>query len=90
MVDEPKQEEKAAKQAKTLQYRFIGDHAEVLANGRPVEPGGFVDLTEDEVRDLHYETLIHDGVLIGIDEASEHQVSLAKRRMQNKIDGEES
>lgn len=78
---------------KTLQYRFVGDHAEILANGRPVEPGGFIDLTEEEVRDPFYEGLIHDGVLIGTDEAAEHEVALATRRVERRInneDGEES
>lgn len=77
----------------TLQYRFVGDHAEVLANGRPVEPGEFVDLTEDELRDPFYEDLIHNGNLIGTDEGGEHQVSLANRRVERRInneDGEES
>jgi hypothetical protein len=31
----------------TQQYRFVGSHADTLANGRPVEPGEFVELTDE-------------------------------------------
>lgn len=83
--------------SETKQYRFVGSHADMLANGRPVEPGEFVDLTDDEVREDHNEMLIADGNLIGTDEASEHQANLADRRVDRRLsavedsnDGEEA
>lgn len=80
----------AAPQA--LSYRFIGNHAEVLHDGRPLGIGDFVELTEDELRESHVEMLAHEGVLIGTDEAAEHQISLAVRRVERRVnnqDGEE-
>lgn len=35
----------------TKRYRYTGTYADTLANGQPVEPGEFVDLTEQEVKD---------------------------------------
>lgn len=87
----PDPEPKAAEPT-TLQYRFVGSHADTLHNGRPVEPGEFVELTEDDLRDPYIEMLAHDENLIGTDEAGEHQVKLAVNRVERRInnEGEES
>lgn len=68
-------------QEKTRQYRFVGSHADVLPNGRPIGPGEYVDLTDEEVRDPYYEMLLADGNLIGTEEQAEHEQSLAERRV---------
>jgi hypothetical protein len=88
----PTSDSRAATAPKASSYRFIGNHAEILHDGRPVGVGDFVELTEEELRESHMEMLAHEGVLIGTDEASEHQVSLATRRVERRInnqDGEE-
>lgn len=69
------------------QYRFVGSHADMLANGRPVEPGEFVDLSEEDLAEVHNEMLVADGNLVFIGdsqnpEATDAAVKLAK---QNKI-----
>jgi hypothetical protein len=77
----------------TKKYRFIGSHAEILANGRPVEPGEFVELSDEEIREPQNETLAADGLLVGLDDAAEHERKLAERRISdrgNKPEGEES
>lgn len=48
----------------TSKYRYVGIHPESLANGRPVEPGEFVDLSDDDFQDPHNEMLLLDGNLI--------------------------
>lgn len=78
----------ADKKQTAASYRFVGDHPDVLANGRPVEPGEFVNLTDEDVRDPYNETLIHDGRLIGANPSAEHQVSLAKSRVTRRLNGE--
>lgn len=70
----------------TKKYRFVGSHAETLANGRPVEPGEFVDLTDEDVREAHNEMLIADGNLIGIEDPAEHQAKLASNRVKSRSD----
>lgn len=83
-------ERKVTKVAKnTKQYRFVGSHADMLASGRPVEPGEFVDLTDDEVRETHNEMLIADSNLIGVEKESEHQATLAERRVERRASGAE-
>lgn len=49
---------------KALPYRYIGDHADTLANGRPLGFGDLVKLTDAEVREPHNEMLIADERLI--------------------------
>jgi hypothetical protein len=38
----------------------------MLASGRPLEPGGFVDLTTEEVEAPHNAMLVSDGNLIDV------------------------
>lgn len=47
-------------------YRFVGDHADSLANGRPVAPGEYVKLSKEEINDHHNAQLIEDGKLIEV------------------------
>lgn len=61
-------------------YRFIGSHADQLSSGRPITPGEFLELTDEELREPHNEQLAADGLLLGIDKPAEHQVDLAQRR----------
>jgi RNA 3'-terminal phosphate cyclase len=52
----------------TQQYRFVGSHADTLANGRPVEPGEFVELTDEDLKEPQNATLLDDGLLMLIGE----------------------
>src|SRR5262252_2947989 len=71
-------------------YRFIGDSPEILANGRPVEPGEMIDDLMDEEMTTGYNTLLaYDGKLIGTNPAGEQQIESAKQRGQDWIDAQE-
>lgn len=50
------------------EYRYIGSHADMLANGRPVEPGEYVDLTDEDLQENHNKMLLDDGKLLLIEE----------------------
>lgn len=78
-----------ASEPKTLRYRYVGDHADTLPGGRPLEIGSYVDLTEDELRHVLVEDMAHRGALIGTDDDSEHQIDLANRRVQRRINNED-
>lgn len=49
---------------KSLPYRYVGEHADTLASGRPVGFGDLVKLTDAEVREPHNEMLIAEERLI--------------------------
>jgi len=68
----------------TKRYRFIGEHADTLADGRPVEPGEFVELSDEDLRERHNEMLVNDGNLIGAEDDVEHQADLADRRVKRR------
>lgn len=46
------------------EFRYVGDRADVLANGRPVEPGEFVSLSEKDEADN--QELLDQGKLLKI------------------------
>lgn len=73
----------------TKQYRFVGEHADNLASGRPIEPGEFVDLTDDDVRDPFNEAMIADGLLIGTGPSATHQVKLAESRIARRTSADD-
>lgn len=73
-----------AEEHKTRQYRFIGTHAEVLPDGRPIGPGDLIDLTDEEVRHSFYEDLIAGENLIGTEDEAQHQATLASRRVERR------
>lgn len=50
-------------------YRYIGEHAENLASGRPLEPGEFVDLTDEQLGESYNTHLLNEGLLIPVDGA---------------------
>jgi hypothetical protein len=47
------------------EFRYVGDRADVLANGRPVEPGEFVKLSDEDESDN--QELIDTGKLLKIE-----------------------
>lgn len=49
-------------------YRYVGRHVDDLADGRPLEPGGYVDLAKDDLDAAHTTRLIADGLLISADQ----------------------
>jgi hypothetical protein len=53
-----------AKKKSSSSYRYIGTYAATLANGRPIEPGEYVDLDADAVKDN--EAMIDDKKLIEV------------------------
>ena len=46
------------------EYKHLGEHADELANGRPVGPGEILSLTAEEEKDPHNESLIERGILV--------------------------
>jgi hypothetical protein len=64
----------------TTEFRYVGDRADVLANGRPVEPGEFVKLSDQEASDN--QELVDTGKLLKIDSKA------AGRRSSRSADGE--
>lgn len=53
--------------AKSSKYRFVGSHADNLASGRPLEPGEFVDLTEEQAQESYNAHLLDEGLLISVE-----------------------
>lgn len=47
------------------EFRYVGSTADTLANGRPVGPGEFVNLSEQEESDN--QALVEDGRLLKIE-----------------------
>lgn len=48
------------------EHRFVGDHPDILANGRPVEPGEFVELSDEDLS--ANQGLVDEGKLLKIEE----------------------
>lgn len=48
-------------------YRFVGTHVDDLADGRILEPGQFIDLTDEEATDPHNALRIEAGLLIEVE-----------------------
>jgi hypothetical protein len=71
-------------------YRYIGTRADQLANGRPVGPGDFVELTDEDLREPHNEMLAADGKLIGVEDDTEHQQTLAERRVSRRAKADDA
>jgi len=63
-------------------YRFVGGHADMLGDGRPVAPGDFVQLTDEDLKDPHNEALAADGLLLAVSDAGEAEVEKAARRVE--------
>lgn len=66
------------------QYRYVGRNPDVLDGGRPVGPGDLIELTDDEVRLPHNESIAAAGHLIGVDSDAEHQQKLASTRLSRR------
>lgn len=49
-------------------HRFVGDHPDVLADGRPVAPGEFVELTDEDMQDPHNADKIEQGLFLTLDD----------------------
>jgi pyruvate/2-oxoglutarate dehydrogenase complex dihydrolipoamide acyltransferase (E2) component len=52
-----------------VEYRLISDHQEDLDNGAVVEPGGFIDLDDEEVKLDRAKSLLADGKLIAVEDS---------------------
>lgn len=66
-----------------LEYKWVGNHPQDLADGRMLAPGDTVKLSEEDVRLPHNESILADGLLIPTDEksAAKHEAQLADRRV---------
>lgn len=51
-------------------FRFVGRHVDDLADGRSLEPGQFVELTQAELDDPHNQQRISEGLLIEVEKPS--------------------
>jgi hypothetical protein len=74
----------------TAKFRFVGTHADTLADGRPVEPGEFINLSDEEVEEAHNASLIHDGLLIGTGSKSTDLAETTSKKVQRQVDKEGS
>lgn len=70
----------------TRRYRFVGSHADALASGRPVEPGEFVELTEEEVNDPYNQTLIKDENLFEVEAVQQPKATDAATKLAKSND----
>lgn len=65
-------------------YRYVGNHAETLDDGRPVAPGDYVHLTDEEMKSPQNSSLAAEGVLIGMSDAGEEQIDKAETRVKRE------
>lgn len=61
-------------------YRYVGLHADILDDGRPVAPGDFVNLSDEDALLPHAASLLADGYLAGTGEKSEQIQTTAEIR----------
>lgn len=64
-----------------MEYKWVGNHPQDLASGQELAPGETAELSDDDVRNPHNESLITDGNLIPLDKEAEHETELAERRV---------
>jgi len=65
-------------------YRYVGTYADTLGNGQPVEPGQFVDFTEEDLEDSHNAWLLEEGRLLSIEEANNPKATEAAEQLAQK------
>ena len=65
----------------TAEFKNVSDHAQELTGGRQLEPGETIELDHDQIHDGHNEALLHDGLLLPINEAAEKEAGLASKRV---------
>lgn len=71
------------------EYKWVGDHPQDLASGQVLAPGETAELSDEDVRLPHNESLIADGGLIPLDKEAEHEATLAERRAARRNKEEE-
>lgn len=62
-----------------MKFRYVDNHPVDLADGRPIAPGEFVFLSEEEADIPHNKSLIADGKLLPTGEKSEEVAEKAER-----------
>jgi hypothetical protein len=65
----------------TAKYRYVGDVPGELASGQPIEPGEFVNLSDEDAEEAHNQALLADGKLIGTGDKSKGQAETAEQRV---------
>lgn len=70
------------------EFRYIGDHAQDLADGRVLGQNATVKLTEEHFEDDHNKRLLREGLLIGIDESS-NEIAEKARTAERRADRKE-
>jgi hypothetical protein len=54
-------------------FRYVGTTAHTLESGKPLEPGDFVYLDDEELGSPYNQTLLDEGVLIKMDPPEEKE-----------------
>ena len=67
-----------------MEYKWVGTHAQDTLDGRMLAPGETVELSEEDLRESHYEQLIADDLLIPLGGDAEHEAQLASRRVSRR------
>jgi hypothetical protein len=44
-----------------MKFRWVGRHLQDFVGGKTIEPGGFVNLTKEEVEDPHTQAVLDTG-----------------------------
>lgn len=71
----------------TQEYRLHSDHPEDLDDGRVLEPGEYVDLSEEDASQARATSLIEDGRLVQVDSGNPEATDAAKKlARQEKVD----
>lgn len=65
-------------------FRYVDEVPGSLASGKPVEPGEYAELTEDEINDEFNADLIARGRLIEVDPALIKQAERAQREAEKE------
>jgi hypothetical protein len=63
--------------AAAKRYRYVGAHLDDLHDGRIIEPGAYVTLTDEEADHPHNQHRFDDGLLI---EAPKHTAAAAAEK----------
>ena len=72
-----------------MEYKWVGDHPQDLASGQVLAPGETAELSDDDVRDPHNESLVAEGGLIPLDDEAVHEAKLAERRVSSRAKKDE-
>jgi pyruvate/2-oxoglutarate dehydrogenase complex dihydrolipoamide acyltransferase (E2) component len=64
-----------------MNYRFVGSHAETLDGGRPIEPGEFIELSDEDLSGDRIAGFVEDGLLIETDADQQFEATPAAEQL---------